>query len=79
MVVGTPGSWCYDYDDTENNIVVYARLESMSERSKCGAITDNTDPSAWFVFSTADGRGGLVCNDGSVELTAGTQDWNATQ
>ena len=75
QVVGTPATWCYDYDAVNGNIIAYARLESNPERSKCGAIVNNTNPSAWFVFSSADGRGGLVCNTGAAEPAAGTQTW----
>ena len=37
--------------------VVYARLESQSQNSRCAAAT----PAAYAVYSTADGRGGIVC------------------
>ncbi len=67
--------WCYDADpDTSGTAaVVYSRFESDSEISKCaGGVTV-----AWFVWSTTDGRGGLVCQAG--EPTAGPQTWNPTQ
>lgn len=47
--------WCYDYDATGGVAISYAPMESDSEQSKC------TTGTAYFVFSTADGRGGLVC------------------
>lgn len=49
--------WCYDYDDTNGVAIAYTPMESDSEQSKCTA----TGAVAYFVFSTADGRGGLVC------------------
>jgi prepilin-type N-terminal cleavage/methylation domain-containing protein len=57
--------------------LVYAALESDSEISKCDAGTG-----AWFVWSTVDGRGGLVCTTNhSTEPTfsATGQPWNTVQ
>ena len=57
--------WCYD-EDTLTAAIVYAALESDSEvTSKCGGSD------SWFVWSTADGRAGLVCDN--TEPTAGSQ------
>ena len=67
-------SWCYDLDTTGGTngpAVVYAELESNVERSKCGSGVR-----AWFVYSSADGRGGLMCD---AVPTPGTQNWNTTQ
>lgn len=66
--------WCYDASPDANGTaaVVYTRLESDSEISKC-----TSGSSAYFVWSTADGRGGLVCGD--VEPTAPSVSWNAVQ
>ena len=62
--------WCYLTDLAE--AVVYTELESDSERSKC----NNTD--TMFVWSTIDGRGGIVC--ASAPSAAGTaQTWNSIQ
>ena len=61
---------CYNYNGTDS--VVYTGLESDSETSKCAA-GDN----AWFIWSTADGRGGLVCSVG--EPVPGNQTWNTVQ
>ena len=46
---------CYDNDAT-NGSLVYAKMESNNQNTKCtgGNV-------AWAVFSTADGRGGVVC------------------
>ena len=65
--------WCYDANTATGGepIVVYTTLESLSETSKC------TTGTPYFVWSTADGRGGLVCS--GSEPTPGTQTWNPTQ
>ena len=66
-------AWCYDAETATGGepALVYTVLESQSETSKCAT----GDP--YFVWSTADGRGGLVCS-GSAP-TAGTQTWNSPQ
>lgn len=67
---------CYTVTNTGGTPVVYARLESASEASKCdpGGI----DP--YFLWSTADGRGGLVCYaSGTVPAPAGVNTWNSKQ
>jgi prepilin-type N-terminal cleavage/methylation domain-containing protein len=62
--------WCYLSANGE--AVLYAELESDSERSKCGNST------ALFVWGTYDGRGGLVC--APAPAAPGTaQSWNAMQ
>ncbi len=68
--------WCYDTPAAGlTDAVIYTRLESQSESSKCPNATDIP----LFVWSTFDGRGGLVC-DADGNLDAGvTQAWNATQ
>lgn len=63
--------WCYDYDATAGNAVVSMGLESDIEQSKCAS------GNAYFVYSTADGRAGLVCSASAP--AAGTQSWNTTQ
>jgi len=65
-------NWCYDSDASLSNAVVYTVLESQSESSKCSSGRPV------FAWSTADGRGGLVC-DADGDLNSGTQIWNATQ
>ena len=61
--------WCYD--DTGGDMVVFSILESDSEWSKC------TTGTPYFVWSSADGRGGLVC--GAAAPSAGNQTFNAIQ
>lgn len=65
--------WCYDATTAAGGepVVVFTKLESQSETSKCVA----NDP--YFVWSTADGRGGLVCS--AADPVPGTQTWNPTQ
>lgn len=80
---GTDGfaeeQWCYNATDADGAepAVVYTELESDSEVSKC-----DVSP-AWFVWSTADGRGGLVCHGdlpaGADAPVPGNQNWNALQ
>lgn len=62
------GLLCYVVNSDGDGAVVYALLESDSELSKC----DTSNPYAFFVWSTSDGRGGLVCTT-SETLTAGPQ------
>ena len=61
--------WCYNANTPTGGepVVTYTRLESDSEISKCSSGVP------WFAWSTADGRGGLVCSAG--EPTPGTQAW----
>jgi prepilin-type N-terminal cleavage/methylation domain-containing protein len=48
-------TWCYDMT-VANGAIIYARLESQSNIAKCAATEK-----AWVVYSTADGRAGVVC------------------
>lgn len=62
-------NYCYDYNAAAGTAVIYARLESLAESSKCTVA----NPVPYFVYSTADARGGLVCSVGVAEPVAGTQ------
>jgi len=56
-------TWCYAVGTTAGgrlDAVVYAHLESQSNRQKC------TTGEPYAVYSTADGRGGIVCGVPSV-------------
>lgn len=66
-------NWCYNATTAAGGepAVVYTRLESDSETSKCAS------GNPYFVWSTRDGRGGLVCS--AAEPVPGTQTWNAVQ
>lgn len=59
-------SVCYKTSTPTGPIVVYARLEATSNNSRCGAGSV-----AWATYSSADGRGGIVCSPG--EPAAGNQ------
>jgi len=52
-------TYCYIYDDTmiENGALIYVKLESLQKTSKC------VSGEAYFVYSTVDGRGGVLCFD----------------
>jgi prepilin-type N-terminal cleavage/methylation domain-containing protein len=65
-------NWCYDVTGI-SEAVVYTTLESQSETSKCAAGQVPV-----FVWSTVDGRGGLVCDDDG-DIDPGPQTWSATQ
>jgi prepilin-type N-terminal cleavage/methylation domain-containing protein len=56
----TDSTFCYNEDQvSENGALVFAKAESTTHRSKC------TPPQeAYFVFSTADSRGGTICSSG---------------
>lgn len=54
----TDPTFCYDEDQVgENGALVFAKAESTTHRSKCTAPQE-----AYFVFSTADSRGGTICS-----------------
>lgn len=48
-------TWCYNYV-AASGAVVFTRMESNANISRCSA-----GQAAWFVYSTAAGRGGGVC------------------
>lgn len=66
---GTPAIWCYDATTAAGGapVIVFATMESESENSNCTTAGDT----AYFVYSTADGRGGIVC--GAAAPAAGSQ------
>lgn len=55
--------WCYAVNATvPNNAIIYTAVEAKANLSKCnGATGCPSSTAASFVYSTADGRGGLVC------------------
>ncbi len=59
---------CYRQTAVTGPIIVYARLEATANNSRCTAPAV-----AWAVFSSADGRGGIVCSQ--AEPVAGTQNF----
>jgi len=52
-----PPTYCYALD-TDNGALVFATAEAISHTDKCSV----GDP--YFVYSTADGRGGTICSTG---------------
>ncbi|MEK7526581.1 MAG: type II secretion system protein [Patescibacteria group bacterium] len=52
-------TYCYDATTAAGGgpVIVFSRLESTANNSRCAAGT----PDAFAVYSTADGRGGIVC------------------
>lgn len=52
---GGQDNWCYAVNGARDESVIYAGAEATSNTSKCPGRD------AYFVYSTADGRGGLVC------------------
>lgn len=67
--------YCYKVDsesaapNSTTSNVVYTRLESKAENGKCA-----TGGAAWAVWSSADGRAGVVCSTGAtVEPPLGQQ------
>lgn len=68
---------CYKVSANGDQSVVYASLESNSEAAKCPSTT----PIPWFVWSSADGRSGLVCtanvnNEPGPGSQSGQPGWN---
>lgn len=55
------GTFCYNLDISplNNGALVYAKLESTAQVIKCNLIGD-----IYVVFSTADGKTGLICSNG---------------
>lgn len=68
----------YTVTNTGATPVVYTRLESATETSKCD--DPSTAPVPYFVWSTVNGRGGLIClATGTVPAPAGINNWNSQQ
>ena len=49
-------TWCHKTTGANGPMIVYARLEATTNNSRCGALN------AWAVYSSYDGRGGIVCS-----------------
>ena len=62
--VAANSTWCYD-DESANvlieGVLVFAALESVSKDSLCEFPDTQV---AWSVYSSNDGRGGVVCTSG---------------
>lgn len=73
-VAGFPtNGWCYNAAAANPvSFVVYTRLESDSERSKCTAPLGTQ--AAWEVYSSTDARAGVVCTAvAATEPVSGAQ------
>lgn len=60
--------WCYIENDPTDTIV-YAKLESKQYDDRC---PDPAGDTAWILYSTIQGKGGVVCTDGSDPGATGT-------
>jgi len=70
--------WCYNATTAATGagpVVLYTKLESKTEISKCAALT----PVPWYVHSSADSRAGLICLAAAANPVPGAQTWNAVQ
>ncbi|MBU0569500.1 type II secretion system GspH family protein [Patescibacteria group bacterium] len=55
--------WCYDVDSTNENAIIYSRLEAdASIEGLCDNAT--TGDNAYTLYDTSQGRGGVVCSAG---------------
>ena len=63
--------YCYESDDGAGAapMVIYATLEAKTNKSKCA----NNDDVAYAVYSSADGRAGIVCTAAGGAPAPGTQ------
>ncbi|MBN1168804.1 type II secretion system protein [Candidatus Woesebacteria bacterium] len=61
-----PNTFCYEEDQLSGNgAIVFSKAESLRYRNKCTAPEE-----AYFVFSTADARGGTICSSGDPSAWA---------
>lgn len=64
--VGGQSGFCYTTDGTDS--IAYALLESKAAKSLCAATEI-----AWEVWSSADGKAGIVCTASTATPAVGTQ------
>jgi len=62
-------TYCFNINLAATDVVIYARLEARADNNRCPVLT----PSAWFVWSSADSRSGVVCGVGVTEPGPGSQ------
>ncbi len=69
--VNVQNTYCYDATTAAGGgpVIVYSKLESTANNSRCAAGT----PEAYAVYSTADGRGGIVCRAAASAPVVGSQ------
>jgi len=78
VIGNAQNSICYVVNSTSDQAIVYATLESASETSKC----PTANPYEYYVWSTVDGRGGLICLTNAADRPGpGSQaaNWSAIQ
>lgn len=65
----TDSTFCYEVDTLfDYGAIVFTTMESLNYRERCSLIGD-----AYAVFSTADGRAGIICSSGDpTPWAAGT-------
>lgn len=56
--------FCYTTFGTNSRAIVYARLESGADNGRCTTATD----AAWFVYSTTNSGGGILCTANAATL-----------
>lgn len=77
-VTGTQDGYCFVTGGTPTEFIVYTALESAAANSLCANAAAPADR-AWEVWSSADGRGGVVCTvDDSTPPAVGTQTYLGT-
>ena len=57
---GGENGFCYAVNGAQSSALIYSRAEAKASNSLCA-----TGQNAYFVYSTADGRGGVVCTAGN--------------
>lgn len=67
-------NFCYVTNGAATAFVVFAKPESKSVKSLCpNAVLATPTGTAWYVYSSTDGRAGVVCTDGAAEPTVAVQ------
>jgi len=59
---------CYARTAATGPFIIYARLEATTNINKCGSPMTT----AWAIFSSGDGRGGIVCTSGADPTSPAT-------
>lgn len=60
--------FCYETNTDRSEAIVFTQLISKNDKSKCAS-----DKNTWYVYSTLDGRGGVVCTDSGAEPSVASQ------
>lgn len=66
-------NYCWDYNSSADAVAIFVRLESFSANNKCSGTT----PRAYYVWSSVDGKVGLVCKSTTSEPSWGTNQFVA--